>query len=255
MTVKIPFTAQVRGYVAGAIGVNCELSNRAPKADNPDMLSRRVHLLLTLGVTVAFSSLTLWASKDFVPPRAENANTYAFKDAHTSEKVTAAIDLYNTSPKDNIFITPYHQEGILPVFLVITNDGDQPIAVNNMRAQLVTGRAKMESLTTDDIFRRVAHISGSTTAPPRVGPIPLSGNKNKKAQKQYEEILAANFMAAAVEPHTTKSGFLFFDVSDVKQPLQGAHIYLTGVRDTSGNELMYFEIPVVPSNAAGAGSQ
>jgi len=219
------------------------------------MLSRRVHLLLTLGVTVAFSSLTLWASKDFVPPRAENANTYACKDAHTSEKVTAAIDLYNTSPKDNIFITPYHQEGILPVFLVITNDGDQPIAVNNMRAQLVTGRAKMESLTTDDIFRRVAHISGSTTAPPRVGPIPLSGNKNKKAQKQYEEILAANFMAAAVEPHTTKSGFLFFDVSDVKQPLQGAHIYLTGVRDTSGNELMYFEIPVVPSNAAGAGSQ
>ena len=219
------------------------------------MLSRRVHLLLTLGVTVAFSSLTLWASKDFVPPRAENANTYACKDAHTSEKVTAAIDLYNTSPKDNIFITPYHQEGILPVFLVITNDGDQPIAVNNMRAQLVTGRAKMESLTTDDIFRRVTHISGSTTAPPRVGPIPLSGNKNKKAQKQYEEILAANFMAAAVEPHTTKSGFLFFDVSDVKQPLQGAHIYLTGVRDTSGNELMYFEIPVVPSNAAGAGSQ
>jgi len=219
------------------------------------MLSRRVHLLLTLGVTVAFSSLTLWASKDFVPPRAENANTYACKDAHTSEKVTAAIDLYNTSPKDNIFITPYHQEGILPVFLVITNDGDQPIAVNNMRAQLVTGRAKMESLTTDDIFRRVAHISGSTTAPPRVGPIPLSGNKNKKAQKQYEEILAANFMAAAVEPHTTKSGFLFFDVSDVKQPLQGAHIYLTGVRDTSGNELMYFEIPVVPANAAGAGSQ
>ncbi len=245
----------MRGYVAGAIGVNCELSNRAPKADNPDMLSRRVHLLLTLGVTVAFSSLTLWASKDFVPPRAENANTYACKDAHTSEKVTAAIDLYNTSPKDNIFITPYHQEGILPVFLVITNDGDQPIAVNTRRAQLVTGRAKMESLTTDDIFRRVAHISGSTTAPPRVGPIPLSGNKNKKAQKQYEEILAANFMAAAVEPHTTKSGFLFFDVSDVKQPLQGAHIYLTGVRDTSGNELMYFEIPVVPSNAAGAGSQ
>jgi hypothetical protein len=220
------------------------------------MLSRRVCLLLTVSVTVVLSSLTLWASKDFVPPRAENANTYACKDAHASEKVTAAIDLYNTSPKDNIFITPYNQEGILPVFLVITNDGDRPLAVNNMRAQLVTAsRAKMESLTTDDIFRRVAHISGSTTPPPRVGPIPLSGNKNKKAQKQYEEIMSANFMPAAVEPHTTKSGFLFFDVSDVKQPLQGARIYLTGVRDANGNELMYFEIPVIPSNTAGAGSQ
>jgi hypothetical protein len=232
------------------------LSNRSPKADNPDMPSRRVCLLLTLSVTLALSSLTLWASKDFVPPRAENANTYACKDAHPSEKVTAAIDLYNTSPKDNIFITPYNQEGILLVFLVITNDGDQPITVNNMRAQLVTaGRAKMESLTTDDIFRRVAHISGSTTAPPRLGPIPLSGNKNKKAQKQYEEIMSANFVAAAVEPHTTKSGFLFFDVADVKQPLQGAHIYLTGVRDAGGSELMYFEIPVTPPNATGTGSQ
>ena len=220
------------------------------------MLSRRVCLLLTVAVTVAFSSLTLSASKDFVSPRADNANTYACKDAHATEKVTAAIDLYNTSPKDNIFITPYNQEGILPVFLVITNDGDQPITVNNMRAQLVTaGRAKMESLTTDEIFRRVAHISGSTTPPPRVGPIPLSGNKNKKAQKQYEEIMSANFMAAAVEPHTTKSGFLFFDVSNVKQSVEGAHIYLTGVRDAGGSELMYFEIPVTPPNAAGAGSQ
>lgn len=246
----------MRGYVAGAIGVNCELSNCAPKADNLDMLSRRVCLLLILGVMVAFSSLTLGASKDFVPPRAENANTYTCKDTHASEKVTVAIDLYNTSPKDNIFITPYNQEGILPVFLVITNEGDQPIAVNNMRAQLVTAsRAKMDALTTDDIFRRVAHISGSTTPPPRVGPIPLSGNKNKKAQKQYEEIISANFAARAVEPHTTKSGFLFFDVSDVKQPLEGAHIYLTGVRDAGGSELMYFEISVTPPNTAGAGSQ
>ncbi len=220
------------------------------------MLSRRVCLLLTLGVIVALSSLPLWASKDFVPPRAENANTYTCKDAHASEKVTAAIDLYNTSPKDNIFITPYNQEGILPVFLVITNDGDQPITINNMRAELVTSRnTKLESLTTNDIFRRVAHISGNTNPPPRVGPIPLSGNKNKKAQKEYAEIMSANFAAEAVEPHTTKSGFLFFDVSDVKQPVQGAHIYLTGVRDAGGSELMYFEIPVTPSNTAGAGSQ
>jgi len=245
----------MRGYVPRAPAVKYELSNGALKADNPDMLSRRVCLLLTLAVTVAFSSLTLGASKDFVPPRAENANTYATKDAHSSEKVTAAIDLYNTSPKDSIFITPYNQEGILPVFLVITNDGDQPVTLNNMRVQLVTaGRTKLDSLTADDVFRRVAHISGSTAPQPRVGPIPLSGNKNKKAQKQYEEIMAANFAAEAVEPHTTKSGFLFFDVSGVKQPVEGAHIYLTGVRDAGGSELMYFEIPVTPPTA-GAASQ
>jgi hypothetical protein len=84
-----------------------------------------------------------------------------------------------------------------------------------------------------------------------VGPITLPGNnKNKKAQQQYDEIMRAHFAAQAVEPHSTKSGFLFFDVEDVKQPLAGAHVYLTGLRDDSGGELMYFEIPVIAANAA-----
>jgi len=221
------------------------------------MLSCRVRLLLLIGLTITFSSLALIAKdKDFVPPHAENANTYPSKDAHPKEKVTAAIDLYNAPPKDSIFITPYSQEGILPVFLIISNDGDQPITINNMEVQLVTGRrAKLDGLTTDDVFRRVAHISGSSNAPVRVGPIPLSGNKNKKAQKEYQEIQNAKFAAQAVEPHTTKAGFIFFDVEGVKQPLDGSHIYLTGVRDAGGAEMMYFEIPVIPSNAASPGAQ
>ena len=220
------------------------------------MLSRRSLQILTIGLSVALCSVALWASKDFVPPHAENANTYASKDAHPTEKVTAAIDLYNAAPKDQIFITPYVQEGILPVLLIVSNDGDQPISMNNLRAELVTARnTKLEALDIDDVFRRVAHISGSTTPPPRLGPIPLGGNKNKKVQKQYEELLSARFAAEAVEPHTTKSGFLFFDIAGVTQPLAGAHIYLTGMRDAGGSELMYFEIPVVPSNAAGTGGQ
>jgi len=216
------------------------------------MLSRRRLQILAVGLMLILSSLVLWAYKDFVPPHPENANTFPSKDAHPAEKVTAAIDLYNAAPKDQIFSTPYSQYGILPVLLIITNDGNQPISVNNMRAELVTtGRSKLEALETDDVFRRVSHINGSSTEPTHVGPIPLSGNKNKKAQKQYGEITAARFAAEAVEPHTTRSGFLFFDVQGVTQPTAGAHVYLTGVRDAGGSELLYFDIAVTPSNAAG----
>jgi len=194
-----------------------------------------------------------WAFKDFVMPKAENASTYPSKDSQPSAKITVAIDPYNTAPKDDIFNTRYVQEGILPMFLVITNDGDKPISVTKMSSELVTAtHAKLEALTSDEVMRRVLHVNASSTNPGRVGSIPIpGGNKNTKAQPQIEEINRARFSAFAVEPHSTQSGFLFFDIEDVHNPLQGAHVYLTGVRDAGGNELMYFDIPVILSNPAG----
>jgi hypothetical protein len=217
------------------------------------MFSRRVSLLIV--ALVAFSSVLLWAAKEFVPPKAADANTYPSKDAHLNEKVTVAVDVYNAAPKDDIFITHYCQEGILPILLIITNDSDQPISLKNMGAQLVTARrAKLEALDVEDVFRRVAHIQGSSN-PRQVGPITLpGGNKNKKAQQQLDEITRAHFAAEVVEPHATRSGFLFFDIENVQQPVAGGHLYLTEVRDGRGNELMYFEIPLISANAANPGA-
>jgi hypothetical protein len=204
--------------------------------------------ILVVVVLSLLCVVELWAFKDFVMPKAENASTYASKDSQSNEKITVAIDLYNTAPKDEVFNTHYVQEGILPVFLVITNDGDKPISVTKMGSELVTAtRAKLEALGADDVVRRVAHVNASSTNPGHAGSIPIPfGNKNKKAQQQLDEINRARFSAYAVEPHSTQSGFLFFDIQDVRNPTQGAHIFLSGVRDAHGNELMYFDIPVVP---------
>lgn len=209
---------------------------------------RRVALY---GVLLALAATSLVAFKDFVMPQAGNAATYASKDTHPNEKVTIAIDLYNTAPKDDIFNTRYVQEGILPVLLIVTNDGDKPISVTKMHAQLVTSnRSKLDALAVDDVMRRVGHVNASSTNPGgRTTPIPLpGGNKNKKAQQQLEEATRARFSAYAVEPHSTQAGFLFFDIQDVRNPVQGSRIYVDGVRDAGGSELMYFEIPVAPTN-------
>jgi len=212
--------------------------------------ARSAGCLVVLTLAFVLATTSVWGFKEFVAPRPESADTYPSKDGHPNEKVTAAIDLYNSAPKDDIFGTDYAQEGILPVLLVITNGGGQPISTKDMHAELVTGsRSKLEALSVDDVFRRVAHIKASSTSPARVGPIPLpNGSKNKKAREQYDELTKAAWVAEAVEPHATKSGFLFFDVQGIKNPVAGSHLYLTGMRDASGNELMYFEISVGASN-------
>lgn len=216
------------------------------------MSLRRPVSLWILVMVVVFCAAALFAAKEFIKPTAEPATTYPSHDTHPTEKVTAAVEIYNSPPKTDIFTTNYVQDGILPVFLIITNDGDQPITVKNMRAQLVTPRrSKLEALEEDDIMRRIGHVSGASNPHP-VGPITIPGHgpKNKKAQQQSEEISRAMFTAAAVEPHSTQSGFLFFDVQDVRDYAAGSHVYLTGIRDANGTELMYYDITVIPSNAA-----
>jgi hypothetical protein len=69
----------------------------------------------------------------------------------------------------------------------------------------------------------------------------MKGGVSKDAQEEVEN---AQFVARAVEPHSTQCGFMFFDVSGISTPLAGAHFYLTGVQDAKGNEFMYFEVPL-----------
>jgi hypothetical protein len=52
------------------------------------------------------------------------------------------------------------------------------------------------------------------------------------------------FSAKAVAPHENQAGFFFFDVSEISQPLAGARLYLNGITNNDGQELMYFEIPM-----------
>ena len=66
--------------------------------------------------------------------------------------------------------------------------------------------------------------------------------KGTISKKEMDEIESSQFAAKAVEPHTTQSGFLFFDVGDLPTPLAAAHLYVSGINDAKGTELMYFEI-------------
>ena len=198
-------------------------------------------------VFVLFSCLVALAGKDFVMPTAQAASTYPAHDNHPTEKLAIAVDPYDMADKAQIFRTDFNGYGYMPVFFVVTNDSDQPVALTGMKAQLITtNRTKLYPAETDDLVRRMSRPSRNDRPGVQL-PIPLPGSKKVKgavSRQTMDEISLAQFGARSVEPHSTASGFLFFDVSDISTPLAGANFYVTGVRDAGGNELMYFEIPM-----------
>ncbi len=181
------------------------------------------------------------AGKHFVLPTAQPAKTYPARDEHPSEAVTLALDPYDMPDRASIFSVRYSDYGLMPIFVVITNDGDQAVSLAGMNAQLITvNRTKIPPATEDDLYRRLARAPSNNLSP---NPLPWpKKSKGGVSKDTMDEIQNAQFAARAVEPHGTQSGFMFFDVSGISTPLAGAHFYLTGVRDAKGNELMYFEV-------------
>jgi hypothetical protein len=183
------------------------------------------------------------AAKDFVKPVARPAKTYPAHDEHPNEKITIAVDPYDTAEKAKIFTINFQQNGLLPIFFIVTNDGDQPISISNIEVTLTTANhSRLTPISTEDIYRRLTNPHTKDTQLPF--PFPNSKVKGTLNRKQMDEIDSSQFAAKAVEPHGTQSGFLFFDFEDITAPLKGAIIDVTGVDDAKGNELMYFEIPL-----------
>jgi hypothetical protein len=202
--------------------------------------------LATLCAFVLVCCLCAIAAKEFVMPTAQPARTYPAHDDHPMERVVVAVDPYDVEDKASIFSVNYRNNGYMPVFFVITNDGDQPVSLVNMKAQLNTkDRSKLLPSTTDEVVRRLSHPSRNDGARlPVPIPLPKKEVKGGVSRKTWDEIEQAQFAAKAVEPHSTARGFLFFDIADISNPLAGANFYLMGVQDAKGNELMYFEIPM-----------
>jgi hypothetical protein len=207
------------------------------------MHSSRRFLCRILLALCALASLPIcFASKSFVKPVAKTAINYPAHDFHRDEKVAIAADPYDTPEKAKIFTIDFAAHGFLPVFFIVTNDGDQPVSIANMEITLITAnRSKLTPISPADLYRRLSNPQANTRPSPLPIPLPRK-TKGAVTQKQMEEVESSQFEARAVEPHTTQSGFLFFDIGGISSPLAGADIDITGVDDAHGKELLYFEI-------------
>jgi hypothetical protein len=206
---------------------------------SPPCAARSVVLIICAALTVP----VLVLAKTFVKPVPRTAINYPAHDFHRDEKVALAADPYDTADKAKIFTVNFAEHGFLPIYFVVTNDGDQPVSIAKMEITLITANhSKLTPITTEDLYRR---LSNPHTGGTRPSPLPLPNRvRGTVSKKQMDEIESSQFAARAVEPHTTQAGFLFFDVGGISSPLAGANIDITGVSDAKGNELLYFEIAV-----------
>jgi hypothetical protein len=184
--------------------------------------------------------------REFAMPRASHAKTYPAHDAHEGEKFSIAADPYETREKAVVFTVNYHKEKLLPIHMIFSNDGDAAVVLTDMNVKLITkNRVRMEPLNADDIYRRIAKQKRRGDEPPIQLPVPLPRRAPRSiSNRTMNEVQSMQFMAKAVEPQATQAGFFTFDVSDIANPLSGAMLEITGVRDQNGQELFYFEIPL-----------
>src|SRR5579863_953788 len=120
----------------------------------------------------------LVASKTFVKPVAMHAKAYPAHDSHPDERVTIAADPYDTAEKVKTFSIDFPAAGFLPIFFVVTNDGDQPVSIANMQITLITANhSKLTPTSPADIYRRLSNPQAQT----RPSPIPIPHKKVKGA--------------------------------------------------------------------------
>jgi hypothetical protein len=192
-----------------------------------------------------FAAIAMGGDKSFSPPPATHANTYAIFEAHDDENVSIAIDPYDTPEKSALFRVKYREIGFIPIRLIISNDSGKALMLDSLKVEYITGgRVKLQPATQDDIFRRMARPDKAASQPTVRLPIP--GPRKRPTAINPEaaaEVQSALFVAVPVTPHSTNSGFLFFDILDLEKPKAGAHIYISGIR-AGTKELFYFDIPL-----------
>jgi len=203
----------------------------------------RLHLLLA---TALFSlpGSALFSAFAQASAQEKAATSYPAVDVHQDDKISIAADPCDTADKVKLFAVDYLKYRILPIRIIVTNNSDRPISLNDARIHFISAHGdKIPAAEPEDVERRVNPRDKTGKNIP-IGPIKLHTKPSVPDEKIEKDFNQFEYAALAVEPHTTRSGFLFYDMDGLgSNPLKGAKLLLRTLRDADGKELFYFEIP------------
>jgi hypothetical protein len=178
--------------------------------------------------------------KDAPPFHPGRAVTFEAKS--TQGKVTVAVKAYEREDdlRTAFGKTPLERYGVLPVLVVIDNDGPKAVGLR-MRVEFIDGKNdKIQPTPANEVQYLKAPKRPSMTDPSKISPIPLPKKKNPLASWEVDGRACSAKMVPAGD---SVYGFFYFQTEIWK----GARIYIDGLTDTStGEPLFFFEIPLEP---------
>lgn len=131
-----------------------------------------------------------------------------------------------------------NEHGVLPVLLVLQNEGKTVIKLDQIKVEYVDAEKRhIESIPAQEL----PYLKPPERPTVKAHPIPPVFQRKKKNALTAVELDQRAFGAKMLPPGDAVSGFFYFQ-SDHRP---GASVYITGLRNAAtGQEMFYFEIPL-----------
>lgn len=191
--------------------------------------------LLLVSIAAAFAA-------DNDKSRFEVKPVLAYPHHQTSEKVTVAAQAMQTDEETREAfgkVNPFRY-GVLPVLIVIQNDGPDAIRVDRMKLTYnLPDGTHIDATPAQDVrFLRGVQEPRAVNGP--LGGVKISRQpKNPLAEWEIE---GRAFAAKMIPAGQSASGFVYFQVEEASA---AASVDLSGMLNAvTGRELYYFEIPM-----------
>jgi hypothetical protein len=177
--------------------------------------------------------------------KAEPAKTYPFHQQQGA--ITIAADPYETKEKIKTAfdLKELEQMGIVPVHIIISNDGEDPIVISGQDINLLdSNNRSFESMPVDEVVRAIVYKeSPRTSRNPSPIPFPRGNGRRGDAFEIETDLTNKSLREVRVSPRTTFGGFVFFKLPNNRMKLGGYKVYIPEIRNVKTRQsLLFFEI-------------
>jgi hypothetical protein len=206
-------------------------------------LRRRFAILLLLSPLAASAK-----DKPRKAPVPNPASQYAAFDAHPGERVTIAAVPCEDPKACSFFRNAYVQHDFLPVWVVVSNDRDQPLSLDDVRIQFLPAEGdRIQAATPDDLNRGLFSIKRALPSHVPIIPYPIPIHHEPVDEKVSNDDTDFGFQSLTVAPHSTAAGYVFYDIHGLDDPvLKDAQLILKEIRttDAKGNPIQLFSYAI-----------